>query len=72
MPYCETCERFYNPKSLAPDGTCMTCGRFLGDQVDDAADGERTRIPWHFWLLVIALVVYLGWRFVQMIGWLLN
>ena len=28
-----------------------------------AADDEKT--PWHFKLMVVALVVYLGWRFVE-------
>ncbi len=27
------------------------------------------RAPWHFYLLIIALVVYLGWRLVQGIAW---
>jgi hypothetical protein len=29
-------------------------------------------MPWHFKLLVLATVVYLGWRLVQMIGWLVT
>ena len=70
MPWCETCDRFYNPKSLAPDGTCKTCGRFIATA--DDAEADDTKIPWHFWLLVIALVIYLGWRLVQLIQWLLR
>jgi hypothetical protein len=38
----------------------------------DGSEPERLRVPWHFWLLVAALVVYLGWRLVQGIGWLLG
>ena len=30
------------------------------------------KIPWHFWVLVIALVVYLGWRLIQGIEWLFS
>jgi hypothetical protein len=38
----------------------------------DGSEPERLRVPWHFWLLVAALVVYLGWRLVQGVGWLLG
>jgi len=30
--------------------------------------GEKAKVPWHFKLMVVALVIYLGWRFVQLIG----
>ncbi len=66
MPHCDTCERFYNPNSVRPDGTCPTCGRQLGDPALAAAPEGA---PWHFKLLVAATVVYLAWRFVQMISW---
>ena len=36
------------------------------------ADGLSERIPWHFWLLVAAATVYLGWRAMQGIGLLLR
>lgn len=68
MPWCESCSRFYNPNSVAPDGSCVQCGAHIGDP-PVATD---TKVPWHFWLLVAALVVYLGWRFIQLIGWLLD
>ena len=49
------------------DGTCPTCGR----DVDAAAvrtkelvDEEQS--PWHFKLLVVALIAYLGWRVVDL------
>jgi hypothetical protein len=29
------------------------------------------RVPWHFWVLVVAVAVYLGWRVVQGVEWLL-
>ncbi len=32
------------------------------------------RLPWHLWLLIVAAVVYLGWRLIQgiqaLIQWL--
>ncbi|MDH3708225.1 MAG: hypothetical protein OES57_19335 [Acidimicrobiia bacterium] len=29
----------------------------------------RAKVPWHFWLLLGALVIYLGWRAVQGLAW---
>ena len=65
MPWCETCDRFYNPSSVAPDGTCLRCGRFIAEP----DESESTKAPWHFWVLVVALVAYLGWRLVEVIIW---
>jgi len=70
VPWCETCERFYNPNSVAPDGTCAKCGRFIADESDD--DEDRGKAPWHFWVLVAALVAYLGWRLIQTVIWLVT
>jgi hypothetical protein len=69
VPWCETCQRHYNPGSVAPDGTCTSCGSFIGE---DPADAEAKGPPWHFWVLVVALVLYLGWRLIEFIGWLVG
>lgn len=64
MPWCEECSKYLTPSSLSDDGTCPTCGRQVGDieqRGDEAVADEKT--PWHFKLLVVALVLYLGWRF---------
>jgi len=63
MPWCEDCEKFWNPPSLPPDGSCPTCGAVIGDPPD-------TSIPWHFWILMSVSVAYLGYRYLQGIGWL--
>jgi hypothetical protein len=63
VPQCTTCDRFYNPNTLRPDGTCPTCGDQLGEPITRF---EREGAPWHFKLLVGVTVVYLGWRFVQL------
>lgn len=34
--------------------------------------GKASAVPWHFWILVVALVIYLGWRLVQLIIWLVG
>lgn len=74
MPWCEDCSKYWAPTALKVDGTCPTCGRFVGDFVgdndigddaaDDALDDETT--PWHFKLLVVMVIVYLVWRLVQL------
>jgi hypothetical protein len=65
MPWCEDCAKFWNPNTIPPDGACPTCGRVIAEPPD-------TRVPWHFWLLVAALVLYLGWRVVQGFQWLFD
>jgi hypothetical protein len=70
MPWCDECDRFYTPSTLTEEGKCPD-----GHQVaepPEADDGSGSGIPWHFWLLVIALAIYLGWRFVQLIQWLVS
>lgn len=66
MPWCPTCEIHRSPGSLAPDGTCATCGEFIASPDDEVE--EDSSAPWHFYLLVVALVLYIGWRVVQLIG----
>ena len=71
MPWCEDCAKYLTPTSLNADGTCPTCGRPVGEieaRAESELDDERT--PWHFKLLVAAVALYLGWRLVQGIGWL--
>lgn len=66
MPWCEECAEYRAPSALNEDGTCPTCGRQVGEIERRAADvmaDEST--PWHFKLLVVALIAYLGWRFVE-------
>ncbi len=29
--------------------------------------GDKAKVPWHFKVMVVALVIYLGYRFVQLI-----
>ena len=72
MPWCEGCDRFYNPSSLGPDGTCQQCGRFIAS-IDDEPEVEGSaRAPWHFYLLVACVVIYLGWRLLQGIALLVR
>jgi len=77
MPWCDECSKYWTYSSLQTDGTCPTCGRTVAapERPVDAESldlhelaGERAKVPWHFKLMVVALVIYLGWRFVQLIG----
>jgi hypothetical protein len=71
VPHCETCDRFYNPNSLKTDGTCPVCGRQVGEP-EKISRFETEGAPWHFKLLIAVTVVYLGWRFIQLIFWLFS
>jgi hypothetical protein len=61
------------------DGTCPSCGRVVDaghahapNSDSDADDEDLPPIPWHLWLLAAALAVYLGYRAMQGIEWLLG
>lgn len=68
MPYCEPCQKYHAPSAMNTDGTCPTCGAAIDDTGARVAADEAT--PWHFKLLVFAVVVYLGWRLIQLFGYL--
>ncbi len=63
MPWCEECKAFHQPEALAAGGACPGCGTVIGDP---------PKVPWHFKLLVVATVVYLGWRAAQGIAWVVG
>jgi hypothetical protein len=63
MPWCDTCSRFWPDAQLTEVGACPEC---------DAVVGDPPRTPWHLKLLVLAVVVYLGWRLIQGMDWLLG
>ncbi len=71
MPWCEQCSKYLTPSSMRDDGTCPSCGRPVegaepaGERPGPSTDGQDESAPWHFKLLVVALVVYLGWRFIE-------
>ena len=69
MPWCEDCAKFWNPNSMPANGQCPTCGAQLADPQEDS---EEYRPPWHFKLLVVALCVYLAWRLVQVVLWIVR
>ena len=67
MPWCEECSKYWTPSAMRGDGTCPTCGRDLAAaavRTQEQVDEESS--PWHFKLMVVALVLYLGWRVVEL------
>ena len=108
MPWCDRCDRFLSPNTVADDGSCPSCGtpvakpsqldrarkgrgsspdalaaRAEREAREDAAPGDdpgmsvqgpdqpdEGKAPWHFKLLMVALVLYLGYRLFQGFVWL--
>jgi hypothetical protein len=64
------------------DGTCPTCGRPLDPVVGPTVTakdldlkklaGDEGKVPWHFKLMVGALALYLAWRLIQLILWVVR
>ncbi len=64
MPWCEACDRFYNPNTLSPEGDCPD-----GHHVAEPVEAEPPPpVPWHFKLMLGLLIAYLGWRLVQLVA----
>jgi len=87
MPWCKECSRQIEDDELVPGhegvsaadaatGTgpldrCPTCGAVVTELEGDE-DEPRPRAPWHFKVLVVGTVVYLGYRLYQGVGWLIH
>ena len=75
VPWCQPCERYLAPSAVSPDGACPSCGQAV-EPGSFAAPGPpaavaASRVPWHFWVLLVLAVAYLGWRAVQGVALLL-
>ncbi len=70
MPWCDSCDKYLAPSAAETDGSCPDCGNKV-DAADSVANVEQP-IPWHFWIVVVALVAYLGWRLVDGARWVLE
>ena len=64
MPWCDDCQKFWNPNSMPENGECPTCKRVISL--------PQSKAPWHFKLLLVAISLYLGWRLVQGIAWVVE
>ena len=80
MPACPACGRYLTPTSVKPDGTCPLCSQvvdyrrnqqYLSGEVPEA-DETLPPVPWHLKLLFVAAGLYLGWRLVQGVVWVIQ
>jgi hypothetical protein len=71
MPWCEECARYFAPSGVRSDGTCPSCHRPIGEltaknlDLKKLTDGQD-KAPWHFKLLVGLLILYMGWRLIDL------
>jgi hypothetical protein len=76
VPWCAHCNKFLTPSTVRPDAACPVCGatveRGLIPGMTRPADEARQGIPWHLKLLGAATAIYLGFRFLQLIDWVLH
>jgi uncharacterized paraquat-inducible protein A len=63
MAWCEECDALVEDENLGEEGECPTCGTILAEQ-------ERQPIPWYFKAMLVASVVYLGYRGYQGVTWI--
>jgi len=77
MPWCVSCNKFLTPSTVRPDATCPKCGNvvergLIPGMTTRPADEPPPAVPWHLKLLGAGVALYLGYRFLQLIDWLLH
>ncbi|MGH8997868.1 MAG: hypothetical protein ACRDY7_00570 [Acidimicrobiia bacterium] len=88
MPWCPACQRFLSQPTVSPSGCCPACGgeveagrgRVAAAERDQGGEGasagwkqeDLPPVPWHLKLLGGAAVVYLGWRLVEGVVWVVD
>ncbi|HET9769256.1 MAG TPA: hypothetical protein VFS16_00105 [Acidimicrobiia bacterium] len=85
MPWCSTCDRFLSPPSVTAEGSCPQCGRPVEagharppttatdtDPSSPPGEEEMPPVPLHMKILGASVVIYLGWRLVQGIEWVVR
>ncbi|MBC8196243.1 MAG: hypothetical protein H8E69_10870 [Actinobacteria bacterium] len=70
MPWCEPCDRYLSPNAVSVVGTCPKCGERVTDSDGEPAGSQK--VPWHFWLFVGAAGIYLLWRLLQGVWWVIT
>ncbi|MDA8057413.1 MAG: hypothetical protein ACP5P9_04240 [Acidimicrobiales bacterium] len=64
MPWCEQCDLVLGDEEVdEEDGGCPACGGPLA---------EHRPSPWYFKFMVVATVIYLGYRAYQGITWVVH
>ena len=70
MPFCEDCAKFWSPNTMPVTGQCPTCGAQLASP-QELKEASEYKAPWHFKVMVVLAVLYVGFRIVQMITWVI-
>lgn len=66
MAWCDHCDRLVEDDRLDEHGACPTCGTVLTEAT------EERHIPWSFKAMLVAFVIYLGYRGYQGITWIIH
>jgi hypothetical protein len=66
VTWCGQCDRDFDIGLLGEDGGCPVCGQWL------AKPSRGGSVPWHFWVVAAGAVLYLGWRALQGIIWVVQ
>jgi hypothetical protein len=66
---CPSCGRAVEPTGRTADVHDLPRPVDLQERAPVSGDDEGVRAPWHFWLMVAGVGLYLGWRLVQGIFW---
>ncbi len=63
MPWCEECDHRVLTEELTDEGTCPVCG---------SVPLEHRKSPWYFKFMLVASVIYLGYRAFQGVTWVVH
>jgi uncharacterized paraquat-inducible protein A len=64
VAWCDECDHLVEDDELV-DGECPTCGTVL-------VAVARRPVPWYFKAMLVAFVIYLGWRTYQGVAWVVH
>lgn len=67
--WCEECHRLVEPEEVTEEGACPRCGTELETTPPDQV---RRHVPWTFKAMIVASVIYLGYRTYQGVEWLMH
>jgi DNA-directed RNA polymerase subunit RPC12/RpoP len=63
VPWCEQCDQRVEAEELTADGKCPACG---------TEPLEHRKSPWYFKFMLVASVIYLGYRAFQGVAWVIH
>ncbi len=63
MPWCEECDQRLQEDELTADHKCPDCG---------SEPAEHRKTPWYFKFMLVASVIYLGYRAFQGVTWVVH